>query len=283
MQKWKRSARLVDMTQQLLGKPHQLIPLNAFAERYQAAKSSISEDLAIIHEVFREEGSGLLETVSGAAGGVRYIPMASREGAEELARDLCRELENPDRILPGGYLYLSDLLGNTRLVREIGRVWASVFHNRRPDAVVTVETKGIPLAYSTASFLGVPVAIIRQDSRITEGSVVTINTVSGSSKRLGSLSLSRRSLSEGSRVLVVDDFMKAGGTVQGIVELMREFHAEVIGVGIMAETQVNERLVEDYASLATLTDVDVKSRTIVVEPGSLFRQGGFLYGTDSDG
>ncbi|OYD06372.1 pur operon repressor [Paludifilum halophilum] len=271
MKKWKRSARLVDMTQQLLREPHRLIPLSDFAERYQAAKSSISEDLAIVHEVFQQEGSGFVETVSGAAGGVRYIPRAGWERSRETALRLCRELENPSRILPGGYLFLSDLLGDVSLVREIGLIWASFFHDREVDAVVTVETKGIPLAYATASYLGVPVVIIRRDSRITEGSVVTINTVSGSSKRLGSLSLSRRSLQEGARVLVIDDFMKAGGTVRGMIDLMSEFRAEVVGVGVMAETLTEERLVEESASLATVTDIDVKQNRIAVQLGSLFR------------
>ena len=69
MKKLKRSERLVDMTQYLLSKPHTLIPLTTFAERYGAAKSSISEDLAIIKDVFESEGLGELQTLAGAAGG----------------------------------------------------------------------------------------------------------------------------------------------------------------------------------------------------------------------
>lgn len=68
MKKLKRSARLVEMTQYLLSRPHTVIPLTTFAERYGAAKSSISEDLAIIKEVFEEGGSGELHTLAGAAG-----------------------------------------------------------------------------------------------------------------------------------------------------------------------------------------------------------------------
>lgn len=272
MKKWKRSARLVDMTQQLMSHPHRLIPLGTFAERYQAAKSSISEDLAIIHDVVRAEGKGRLETVSGAAGGIRYIPRMSDKCAEKLADQLCGRLQNPTRILSGGYLYLSDLLGDTALVREIGTAFASAFHDRQVDAVVTVETKGIPLAYATASQLGVPVAIVRRDSRITEGSVVTINTVSGSSKRFGSLSLSRRSLPEGSKTLIIDDFMKAGGTVQGMFDLLQEFDAEVVGVGVMADSRVDERLIENYVSLATVDEVNVRERHIRVKRGTFFQR-----------
>ena len=58
--KWKRSERLVDMTQYLMEHPHKLIPLTYFASIYQSAKSSISEDLTIVKETFEERGRGLL-------------------------------------------------------------------------------------------------------------------------------------------------------------------------------------------------------------------------------
>lgn len=46
--KTRRSDRLIDMTRYLLERPHTLISLTFFSERYESAKSSISEDLAII-------------------------------------------------------------------------------------------------------------------------------------------------------------------------------------------------------------------------------------------
>ncbi|MBA4495825.1 pur operon repressor [Paenactinomyces guangxiensis] len=274
MDKWKRSARLVDMTRQLLAQPYRLIPLTTFAERYKSAKSSISEDLAIIHEVFSNEGSGELETVAGAAGGVRYIPRMNQERAREVLRALTEQLANPDRILPGGFLYLSDLLGDTVLLSDIGRIFATVFAGEQIDAIMTVETKGIPLAHAVASYLRAPVVIARYDYRVTEGSVVTVNTVSGSSRRMRQLSLSKRSLAEGSRVLIIDDFMKAGGTVQGMIDLLNEFQAEVVGVGVMVESPAEEKLVDSYVSLATITQVDIKQRKIQVELGNLFTQKG---------
>lgn len=271
MEKWKRSARLVDMIHQLLVKPYQLIPLTTFAKKYKAAKSSISEDLDIIDEVLCSEGDGKLVTVAGAAGGVRYIPMISKEESRAIVQELCEKLSKPERILPGGFLYLSDLLGDPALLSEIGRIFATVFAEQNIDAVLTVETKGIPIAYATASFLGVPVVIARYDYRVTEGSVVTVHTISGSSKRLRQLSLSKRSLPEGSRVLIIDDFMKAGGTVRGLMDLLNEFRAEVVGVGVMLESPAQDRLVEQYVSLAKVTEIDVKTHKVRVDSGNVFK------------
>ncbi|ASA25027.1 pur operon repressor [Paenibacillus donghaensis] len=274
MKKLKRSQRLVDMTQFLLEKPHVLLPLSTFADRYGAAKSSISEDLAIIKEVFEGEGMGELQTLAGAAGGVRYIPCMPKEMALAFVQDLCGQLEQSDRILPGGYLYMSDLLGLPSLMEQAGKIIATAFHGIPIDVVMTVETKGIPLAYATAAQLGLPVVLVRRDHQVTEGSAVSINYVSGSHKSIHTMSLSRRALKEKSRVLIVDDFMKAGGTVQGMVDLLGEFNAKVAGVGVLVESgavESEERLLQDYVSLVKLSEVDSKERRISASPGNYFK------------
>lgn len=272
MKKLRRSARLVDMTQHLLARPHKLIPLTFFAEQYGAAKSSISEDLSIIKELFESEGVGLLRTVAGAAGGVKYIPLMNTEDAQADMERLCRTLESSGRLLPGGYLYMADLLGDPEVLSEIGKVFATVFAESEADYVMTVETKGIPLAYATAYYLNIPVVIVRRYSKVTDGSVVSINYVSGSSKRIQTMSLARRSLPENSKVLIVDDFMKAGGTARGMMDLLEEFKAEVVGVGVFMETaNVEERLVDDYVSLLRVTEVDVRDKEIRLELGNYFK------------
>lgn len=271
MRKLKRSARLVEMTQYLLFRPHSLIPLTIFAERYSSAKSSISEDLAIIKEVFEMEGLGELQTLAGAAGGVKFIPKVGQASALSFIQQLCVQLEQPERVLPGGYMYMSDLLGTPLVLAEIGKLFATAFSGRDIDVVMTVETKGIPLAYATANYLNLPVVIVRRDNRVMEGSAVSINYVSGSSKRIQTMSLSRRALKEESRVLIVDDFMRAGGTVRGMMDLLQEFRATVKGVGVFVESgEADENLVDDYVSLAKLSGVDSKTKRIAVVPGNYF-------------
>ena len=94
------------------------------------------------------------------------------------------------------------------------------------DAVVTIATKGISLANAVAN---VPVVVIRKDNKVTEGSTVSINYVSGSSRKIETMVLSKRTLEENSNVLVVDDFMRAGGSINGVMNLMNEFKAHVKG------------------------------------------------------
>lgn len=270
--KFRRSGRLVDMTYYLLQHPHALVPLTFFSDQYQSAKSSISEDLTIIKQTFEQRGIGSLLTVPGAAGGVKFIPKIGVGEAKEIISELCSLMAKPERLLPGGYLYLTDILGNPNIVNQIGRLFASVFADRKIDIVMTVATKGIPVAYAVANQLDVPVVIVRRDSKVTEGPTVSINYVSGSSKRIQTMVLSKRSLNEGSNVLIIDDFMKAGGTINGMVSMLEEFNANLAGIGVLVESEgVEERLVDEYISVVKLTDVDVKEKQIDVMDGNFFR------------
>lgn len=268
----KRSDRLIGMTEYVLEHPMELISLPFFSERYQAAKSSISEDLTIMNQMLQHEGIGQLESISGAAGGVRYIPKVRADKSRQFLSVLAERLEDPARILPGGYLFMSDLLGEPQTVREIGRLFASAFTGLELDAVVTVATKGIPLAYAVASFLNVPVVIVRRDPKITEGSTVSINYVSGSSKKIQTMVLTKRSLKQGAKVCIIDDFMKAGGTIDGMRNLLKEFEAEVKAIGVLAEAEdeEDERVVTDYVSLIQISHVDVKSQKIETTIGNYF-------------
>jgi purine operon repressor len=270
--KLRRSERLIDMTNFLLEHPHQLVSLTFFAERYGSAKSSISEDLGIIKETFEARGIGTLQTIAGAAGGVKYSVKISEAMARPFIEELCQLIASPDRLLPGGYLYMTDILGNPSIVQRAGKIIASAYSAANIDVVMTVATKGIPLAYAVASQLNVPVVIVRRDNKVTEGSTVSINYVSGSAKRIQTMVLSKRSLSEGSKVLIVDDFMKAGGTINGMISMLEEFKAFVAGIAVLVESEeIEERLVDDYISLVQLSNVNEKERTINVKDGNIFK------------
>lgn len=102
--KFKRSERLVYMTQHLVSNPNKLIPLTTYVDKFSQAKSSISEDIRIIKDVMDQEGLGILRTTAGANGGAMFIPKISLERAQVIIDDFKKELEESERLLPGGYL-----------------------------------------------------------------------------------------------------------------------------------------------------------------------------------
>ncbi|MGR3742292.1 pur operon repressor [Companilactobacillus sp. DQM5] len=267
--KTRRSERLIDATNYLLSNPHTLIPLTYFSKRYESAKSSISEDLGIVKKTFLKRGVGFLETLPGAGGGVIFTPAINKEVASEFIDEMVETVSDPKRLLPGGYVYLSDILGSPETLRKIGLIIATQYANDKVDAVMTVATKGIPIAQSVASCLNVPFVIVRRDSKITEGSTVSVNYVSGSSNRIEKMELSKRSLPEHSRVLVVDDFMKGGGTVSGMHGMIKEFNSELVGVTVFAESPQKVKTSNlKTTSLIKVKKIDTEKQELQVEKGT---------------
>ena len=262
-----RSQRLVAIMKLLSERPGELLPLSFFTERFGAAKSTISEDLSLVKEALEADGSGLLRTHAGAAGGVQYWPLPSREEEQETILELCRLLRDPGRILPGGFVYMTDLITHPIWSARIGAIMAARFIDAAPDVVLTVETKGIPLALMVARALGLPMVVARREGRVTEGPSVTLHYISGSTRRIHTMTVGLRALQRGSRVLVVDDFMKAGATARAMVEVAGEMGCSVAGVGVFVATaEPAQKQVERYVSLLTLEEVDEGARTVRVVP-----------------
>ena len=125
------------------------------------------------------------------------------------------------------------------------------------------------MAILTGQKLNVPVAVIRRNNKVTEGATVSINYVSGSSNNIQTMSLSRRSLKENAKVLIIDDFMKGGGTCKGMADMMREFNAEVVGTAVVIETKVPEKkLVDNYLSLLVMDGINERDGLIEIKPNS---------------
>ncbi|MDI3316212.1 MAG: pur operon repressor [Bacillota bacterium] len=263
----RRSRRLVALTWQFTENPSRLISLSRLGEELGVAKSSLSEDAAIIDATLRSLGVGRLETVSGATGGLRFRPELAPALEEAWLHELARLLADPERILPGGYLYMSDIIFDPAWADRIGWILAHRFREAGADRVVTIETKGIPLGLMTARALHLPLVVIRHGSRVSEGSSVSVNYLSGSGPRIQTMSLARRALVGARRALVVDDFLRGGGTVLGIRQLLHEFDCEVAGVGVLAATRLPEvKRVDEYTALVEVGQVDEGAGRVEVRP-----------------
>ena len=253
MDKIKRNERMSAMLKILTDSPNRIFTLTHFCDLFGAAKSTMSEDIDLLRDVTANFGLGELETVTGAAGGVRYRGTVSREAAREYIQGLCNNLSGTERVLPGGFLYYSDVLSSPEITSYMGRIIATAYFEQEPDFVLTMETKGIPVALTTAHALGVPLVIARHNSRAYEGSAVNINYVSGSSGTIQTMSLARRAVREGTRALIVDDFLKGGGTAKGMIDLMHEFNVTVVGMAfVMATAAPEKKRVAGEKALMTL-------------------------------
>lgn len=267
MEKLKRTDRLVVLTTLLIKNPNQLVSLTDLADLTGAAKSTVSEDLTIVKEALAEFSLGELSSVSGAAGGVMYKPVENPDKMMEFLNELSVKLSDPERIVSGGFIYMNDVIFDPGTISRIGEIFYTKFKHTAPEYIVTMETKGIPIAMMTARSFNIPLVIIRDSGRVTEGSSVNINYLSGSGRRIKTMSLSRRTLPVKSKVLIIDDFMKGGGTAQGMYNLMKEFDAEVVGTGVMIATrEPQEKLIKDYTALLELILIDEEKMDVSIKP-----------------
>lgn len=267
MFKTKKSERIAAVTKILVDNPNTIFNLDYFSEKFNAAKSTLSEDILTIKETLARFGLGEIITIPGARGGVKYKPKWGKEPIEDFLTEICVKLKDPKRIIPGGFIYMTDIILSPAAASPIGEIFADRFSYKKPDYIVTVETKGITLAIMTARAMNIPLVIIRRNVKVTEGPSVSINYISGSSQRIQTMSLPRRSIKDHAKILFIDDFMKAGGTAKGMIDLMSEFNTEVVGIGVFVATRdpIN-KLVDDFYSLLTLNSVDTQTGDIDIIP-----------------
>ena len=289
MERIKRNERMAALTKWLTDSPNQIFTLSQFCERFGSAKSTMSEDIDILRQVFETFELGRLETVTGAAGGVRYRPYLSQKASYDFVQELCGQLCVPSRVLPGGFLYLSDILSMHELVWKMGIIIAGQFYDAAPDFVLTMETKGIPVALDGEKLDGVAMIeklnklggengiglvdmVENRSSKVYEGSAVNINYVSGSDHHIETMSLSRRAVNEGQRALIVDDFLKGGGTAKGMIDLMAEFDVEVVGTAFVMSTEnPNQRCIRNEKALMTM-NVTNDPASLTVRPAPWLRE-----------
>ncbi|MDN5352443.1 MAG: purine operon repressor [Clostridiales bacterium] len=252
MSKLKRNERIGAIVKILCDSPNKVFTLNFFTNLFDSAKSTISEDLVIVKKIMEELSLGKVVTIAGAAGGAKYVPMVGKKEKVALIEKICEDIRKPERVMPGKYLYVADILYNPSYTKGIGDIFAERFSDDvlKVDYVLTMETKGIPIAMMTARGLNVPLVIARNENKVTEGSKISINYISGSTGKLQTMYISKNAIKRDSNVLIVDDFMKAGGTAKGMTQLVKEMDAHVAGICVLFDTtQPSQKLVDDYLSL----------------------------------
>lgn len=265
----KRTERIGAMVKILTDTPLKPYSLQYFCDLFGAAKSSISEDIQAASAAISLTGDGYLETISGAKGGVRYIPDISQEHIEEILNDFCRKLEDPSRLVGGNFLYTSDIFYNAAVVKGLAYIFAKKFMNLGANYVATLETKGIPIAYDVAHLLNLPLVVVRREPRFSEGSTVSINYFSGSEDRIQKMSMSKRAIAPNSKALIIDDFMRGGGSLAGIQEILSEFSCEAVGVGVAIVADKDEKKkISKYTPLVYLEKIDESEKIITAKPNT---------------
>lgn len=123
------------------------------------------------------------------------------------------------------------------LMMRMGGALADAFRAEKPDIVLTVEASGIALALAAAVALGeIPVVFAKKGTTLVQNNAVAETKIfSFTRQQEVAIRVEKAYLPEGSRVLIVDDFLADGNAVRGMMELCRQQKCEVCGIGIAVE------------------------------------------------
>ena len=126
---------------------------------------------------------------------------------------------------------------DTALLFQMGEAWADEFRNEKPETVLTVEASGIAMAVAAAHALGdIPVVFAKKSATVVQNDdIVQAPVYSFTHKTQNMIRIEKRYLPEGTRVLIIDDFLADGQAVRGLMNLCWQQEAVIVGVGIAIE------------------------------------------------
>lgn len=143
------------------------------------------------------------------------------------------------RNLGNGILKVDSILNHQldpQLIQEMGETLASKFAGIPVDRVLTAEISGIAPALMTALQLNVPVVYARKKIPITmTGQIYVERAPSRTKGGMVELAVSGDFLKAGEKVLIIDDFLATGETLQAMARLIQSADAELVGVGVVVE------------------------------------------------
>ena len=123
-----------------------------------------------------------------------------------------------------------------RLMEQCGLEFAKRFAHVKPSRILTAEISGIAPAMMTAHALKIPVVFARKSKPITMPDQVYLTVAPSHTKGvLVELIVSPEYLAHGERVLIIDDFLASGATINGLVRLTQAAGATLVGVGALIE------------------------------------------------
>ena len=143
------------------------------------------------------------------------------------------------RVLPGNIIKVDGFLNHrvdTALMRDMAKEFKRLFDLKGLTAVLTVEASGIALATICAEEFGVPLVFAKKaKSDNIEGGLYKSDIYSYTYKKQVTLIVASQWLSATDKVFIVDDFLANGEALRGLVEIVEEAKAELIGIGVAIE------------------------------------------------
>jgi adenine phosphoribosyltransferase len=141
-----------------------------------------------------------------------------------LERDLCLF-----EVKPGLKIAILNILGDTALVQACARELAQKLKDTEYDLLVTAEAKSIPLVHALSVETQKPYVVLRKSYKPYMGDALRAETLSITTGQPQTLILDEKDLelTKGKNVVIVDDVISTGSTLQGMRMILDKAGASV--------------------------------------------------------
>ena len=156
-------------------------------------------------------------------------------------------------VAPGVRIAILNILGDTKLVQAAAGALSDQIAKLDADVLVTAETKSIPLIHELSARLDLPYVVLRKQYRPYMGDALEVETHSITTGKPQTLYLDEkdRELLSGSRVVLVDDVISTGSTIEAMRTLVDRAGGRVIAeAAVFTEGDADRR--QDVVALGHL-------------------------------
>ena len=132
-------------------------------------------------------------------------------------------------IKPGLRIAILNILGDTELVQACAKELSEKLKDTEYDVLVSAEAKSIPLAYALSVETRKPYVILRKTYKPYMGDALKAETLSITTGQPQILILDEkdRELIQGKKVVVLDDVISTGSTLQGMRMILEKAGASI--------------------------------------------------------
>lgn len=143
------------------------------------------------------------------------------------------------KIKPGGILKVDGFLNHQidpALLWEMAQELKRLYAGENINKILTIEASGIAIAVMTGYVLGCPLVFAKKSkSRNIADDVYSAEVESFTHGNTNTVIVSKEYLGENDRVLIVDDFLATGAALVGLIDIVEQAGATVVGAGIAIE------------------------------------------------
>ncbi len=143
------------------------------------------------------------------------------------------------KIREGGVLKVDSFLNHqmdVKLFQEMGKEFLRLYQDCGVTKILTIEASGIGIACVAAQFFDCPVIFAKKNkTKNIAGDVYTSKVESFTHGKVYDIIVSKEFLRPEDRVLVIDDFLANGSALQGLIKLVQDAGATLVGAGIAVE------------------------------------------------